>query len=279
MLNTPTIEEDVIRKPNQRARSARSRSGGKRFLPGPERVVVVPVTESQLNVLKVRAREALATLQGILDLDFVKEIEKKHVANIISARGDLKQFLKCAVTRGRSRPMSARQPKKKPRLSANETSTVPWNRLQGQGWTPSTVPRSLGTVNRWPRSQFIQPKRLEWPSSNANEYAQPRSRAVNPVSRDLSQNWSSRTVNHNSFSRPRKRAGTLPRRSIAKRDVFCYVCNLNLQSKASFDQHVAGKKHRAKLLGESPNDRKRPRSGKVKQPVMHEIVLGGVDEA
>lgn len=283
-------------------KSYAGRRGEKRPLSGSgsDRKVFLPVTENQLKVLKERATDVLNLIEDVLSIDFVQHIEKKHVSNFISARGDMRKFLRCTVTAGQA----TRQPKKKkPRRAAKENLAASWGRQQEQGWPTANVtawnPPSTSSTG-WPgarpepfKQPFKQPNR--WPSAPENNHQEPYprrgsyqnssfSRAVassfipNGQIRQSSWGGGRRNApkrNANSFARDggaRPNARKRKRMSGGVIISICDVCNVEMHGEASVRQHKAGRKHKAML--NARHQASTPGANHGSAPVMHEISLG-----
>jgi len=252
--------------------------GEKRKLPDSDKKIRIPITEKQLTILKKRAQEIINRLDEILDLEFVKEIEKKHVSNFISARGDMRHFLKRETT-GADQPSWPRN--KRPRRARSENTRTTWLgvpvRRQGRGSLAPSWPRPSPSWSRGsePSMNFSRGFR-----SNAARGRGPRSNAQRP--------------NSARNRRPRKFREDLYSR--------CELCNVELCGEASVKQHMAGRRHREALEAQaaerSPVDQERevndqeheqldkghdvdfPEQELVREgsaPVMHEINIGDED--
>jgi len=263
--------------------------GEKRQLSEAEKKVRIPITEKQLTILKKRAKEIINRLDEILDLEFVRGIEKRHVSNFISARGDMRHFLKRESTGGDYQPdRQQSQPRnKRPRRAQNENSRGTWpgapgrNRRQGRGRDNSMAPS-------WPRPSPTWSRRSESSMNFSRRSAgpdwdpHPRGGPDHPSSRggggssfflrsDGYQNSGSRGFRSNAprGRGPRTNAqrpnSARNRRSRRIRDDLysrCELCNVDLCGEASVKQHMAGKRHRAALEAQevgSPVDQEQER--------------------
>jgi len=255
--------------------------GEKRQLSEAEKKVRIPITEKQLTILKKRAKEIINRLDEILDLEFVQGIEKRHVSNFISARGDMRHFLRRESTGGNWQPdRQQSQPRnKRPRRAQSGNPRASWlgvpvrNRRRGRGRDNNMAPT-------WPRPSpsmnFSMRSAARSFRSDTPRGRGPRSNAQRPNSARSRISWKSRD---DLYSR-------------------CELCNVDLCGEASVKQHMAGKRHRAALEaqeGGSPVDQEQKRidqeQGLVDQehdlvyqeqglvdegpaPVMHEINIG-----
>jgi len=263
--------------------------GEKRQLSKAEKKDRIPITEKQLTILKKRANEIINRLDEILDLEFVRGIEKRHVSNFISARGDMRHFLRRESTGRDWQPdRQQSQPRnKRPRRAQSENSRATWlgvpvrNQPRGRGRDNNMVPSWPRRSRSWlrrsePSMNFSRRSAPRNFRSDASRVRGPRSNAQRPNSANSRESWKSRD---DLYSR-------------------CELCNVDLCGEASVKQHMAGKRHRAALEaqeGGSPVDQEQERidqeQGIVDQendlvyqeqelvdegpaPVMHEINIG-----
>lgn len=270
--------------------------GEKRPFSDADESVRVPITEKQLTILKNKAKELINDLDEILDLDFVKPIQKKNICNFTSARGDLRHFLERVTQDDRQADYSFQnQPsKKKPRREQKENTTrnmftvTKRNGRQQRGRAAPSWPRPSGWSPR--RAQpFNQPSMRQWGSG----YEQPYSRVGPRYSRPRGRvgersffSWSDqisasrgRRSNAPQINRPRPRGlrSTFNSRSNMDRRkspgsrsdnwTRCELCDVQLCGEASVKEHMGGKRHRAALEaqeGGSPVEQE-------SEPTMHEI--------
>jgi len=125
-------------------------------------VRALPITEKQLKVLKNRATEVLNRLEEVLDLDFTNEIEGRYISSFKAARGDIRQFLRCAVV-GKpvaSKPRGRQPNNRQPRRAAIERKPATW----------------VGLAAESRRYRQEQGNRLKgpWPRPAANGYSNDR---------------------------------------------------------------------------------------------------------
>jgi len=263
--------------------------GEKRQLSKAEKKDRIPITEKQLTILKKRANEIINRLDEILDLEFVRGIEKRHVSNFISARGDMRHFLKRESTGGDWQPdrWQSQPRNKRPRRVQSGNSRATWigvpvrNQRRGRGrdnnMAPSWPRPSPGWLRRSETSMnFRRRSAARSFRSDAPRGRGPRSNAQRPNSARSRISWKSRD---DLYSR-------------------CELCNVDLCGEASVKQHMRGKRHTAALEaleGGSPVNQEQERidqeQGLVDQehdlvyqeqelvdegpaPVMHEINIG-----
>jgi len=215
--------------------------GEKRLLSEAEKKLRIPITDKQLTILKKRAKEIINRLDEILDLEFVREIEKRHVSNFISARGDMRHFLRSTGGDWQPDRQQSQPRNKRPRLARSENSRATWpgvpvrNRRQGNGRDSNMAPS-------WPRPSPSWTRRSE-PSMNFSMRSAARGfRSNAPRGRG-----------------PRSNAERKRRSRKSRDDLYsrCELCNVDLCGEASVKQHMAGKRHRAALEaqeGGSPVD-------------------------
>jgi len=159
----------------------------------PQVVRALPITEKQLKVLKNRATEVLNRLEEVLDLDFTSEIEGRYISSFKAARGDIRQFLKCAVvdktgaSRTRVRQPNDRQPRNRmSRRAAIERKPATWV--------------DLAAESRRYRQEKNNNIKGPWPRPGANGYSNDRLEA-----RPFSDGWSG------DMAKARPSAGSWPR--------------------------------------------------------------------
>jgi len=294
----PVTEMEMDESKQQWENQSEEIRGEKRQFPEKEKKVRIPITEKQLTILKKRAKEIINRLDEILDLEFVREIEKRHVSNFISARGDMRHFLKRESSGRDYQPdRQQSQPRnKRPRRAESENSRA-WlgapvrNRRQGRirdNMAPS-----------WPRPSPNWPQRSE-PSINFSRRSAgpewdpyPRGGPDHQLSSggggssfflrsDGYQNSGSRGFRSNAprgrgprsnAQRPNSARNRRPRRT--RDDLYsrCELCNVDLCGEASVKQHMAGKRHRAALQaleGRSPVDQEQERIDPEQGPVDQE---------
>jgi len=269
-----------------------------------------PVTEEQLTILKDAAKQVIKMLEEILDLEFVKGIQRKHICNFTSARGDLLHYLK-RISAEDSQPVERQRSQsrtKRPRRvqsnfrSINRLDVARENRLQGRERVNNMAP-SWPRPSPWLRKRtesFNQPIRRQWP--NRLDSQQPYSRRSPESSLSNARGGDSEFLRNDSYQNsvsrgygnrlsrsnlrsagglgprngPRSNAGRMRTRgsvrSKFKDDVYsrCELCNVNLRGESSVKQHMAGKRHRAALAAQQGGLSSDDESGAV----MHEITIG-----
>jgi len=287
--------------------------GEKRQFSEAEKKVRIPITEKQLTILKKRAKEIINRLDEILDLEFVKEIEKRHVSNFISARGDMRHFVRRESTGGDYQPdRQQSQPRnKRPRRAQSENSRATLlgapvrNRRQGRGRDNIMAPA-------WPRPSPSRPRRSEPPMNFSRRPAGPDwdtySRGgpdhqslrggggssfflLSDGSRGFRSNALRGRGPRSNAQRPNSARNRRPRRIKDDLHARCELCNVDLCGEASVKQHMAGKRHRKALKAQEVGSPVDQEQGLVDQghdlvyqekelvaegpaPVMHEINIG-----
>jgi len=289
--------------------------------PKPKIVRALPITEKQLKVLKNRATEVLNRLEEVLDLDFADEVERRYFSSFKAARGDIIQFLNCAVVGEEEprQPNARQQPRRRmPRRVANENRASTWPRNERKAtWVSlaaesrrknqdrsTRIANSWGrpVSNGWPRDKefgrqdrersvgFNSQNRRPWAS---NPYPRQDSRSSFPRDGGNSSHFLrgdggfKNSVSRNDVPRSRFNAldsnaqgsmglnTTRPtarrkrRRSVSSStnnnvSLRCELCDVVVGGQASYDQHMAGKRHRAalnaRLLGSVPENREAGRN-------------------
>jgi len=298
---TPVTEADADL--NEQWTKFDENQGEKRPLSEAEEKVYIPITEKQLTILKKRATELINKLDEILDLDFVRDIQKKSICNFISARGNLRHYLKRFTTSvGEADNSQQSQPRKRPRRAQSDNNSrnsfaVAQRNSRQRGSVAPSWPRP----SDWSRNRevpFNQRSRRQWGS----DYEQPYSRVSPRVSprfsssrragggggfflqRDNYQIPATRDfrsispLNNRPWPRaPRSTSNSARnmdrRKSTRTRDDVwrrCELCDVQLCGEKSVKEHMVGKRHRLALEAKEGGSMVKNES----EPTMHEINIG-----